>query len=43
MGISDKIEVTTISIDEGTILELKAMIALPFVEVGVFPSFTTWW
>ena len=43
MGISDKMEVTTISIDDATILELKAMFALPFVEVGAFPSFTTWW
>ena len=30
MGISDEIEVATITIDEGTILEIKATIALPF-------------
>ena len=30
MGISDEIEVTTITIDEETILEIKATIALPF-------------
>ena len=30
MGISDKIEVATITIDEETILEIKATIALPF-------------
>ena len=30
MGISDEIEVATITIDEETILEIKATIALPF-------------
>ena len=30
MGISDDIEDATITIDEATILEIKAMIALPF-------------
>ena len=30
MGISDEIEVGTITIDEETILEIKATIALPF-------------
>ena len=30
MGISDEIEVATITIDEATILETKATIALPF-------------
>ena len=30
MGISDEIEVATITIDEETILEIKVTIALPF-------------
>ena len=30
MGISDEIEVATITIDEETILEIRATIALPF-------------
>ena len=30
MGISDKIKVATIIIDEATILQIKTMIALPF-------------
>ena len=30
MGISDKIKVTTIIIDEATILQIKTMIALLF-------------
>ena len=30
MGISDKYEDGTITIDDATILEIKAMIALPF-------------
>ena len=30
MGISDNTEDATITIDEATILEIKAMIALPF-------------
>ena len=30
MGISDEIEVATMTIDEATILEIKATIALPF-------------
>ena len=30
MGISDEIEVATITIDEETILEIKATMALPF-------------
>ena len=30
IGISDNIEDATITIDEATILEIKAMIALPF-------------
>ena len=30
MGISEEIEVATITIDEETILEIKATIALPF-------------
>ena len=30
MGISDEIEVATMTIDEATILEIKARIALPF-------------
>ena len=30
VGISDEIEVATITIDEATILETKATIALPF-------------
>ena len=30
MGISDEIEVATITIDEATILETKATITLPF-------------
>ena len=30
MGISDEIEVATITIDEETILEIKATITLPF-------------
>ena len=30
MGISDEIEVATITIDEKTVLEIKATIALPF-------------
>ena len=30
MGISDEIDDATISIDEAIILEIKAMIALPF-------------
>ena len=30
MGISDDIEVATMTIDETTILEIKATIALPF-------------
>ena len=30
MGISDEIEVATMTSEEATILEIKAMIALPF-------------
>ena len=30
MGISDEIEVATMTIDEATILEIKAMVVLPF-------------
>ena len=30
MGISDEIEVATTAFDEATILQIKAMIALPF-------------
>ena len=30
MGISDEIEIATMTIDEATILEIKATIALPF-------------
>lgn len=30
MGISDDIEVATTAFDEATILQIKAMIALPF-------------
>ena len=30
MGISDKIKVATIIIDEATILQIKTMITLPF-------------
>ena len=39
MGISDDTEDATITIDEATILEIKAMIALPFQSVLHVQSF----